>query len=949
MSCLSVLLLSAWTSAADWPTWRHDATRSAQSPEELAGDLHLQWSRQYPPLAPAFRNKRLQFDSGYEPVVLGKALFFGSSRNDRITALDTETGRERWRFYAGGPLRFAPVAFEDKVYFGADDGHLYCLSAGEGKLLWRFRAVPSKRMLLGNRRLMSVWPLRGGPVLTNGRIYFAAGVWPSEGIFVYCLDAETGDTIWLNDRTGSLYGQHPHGAEAFGGLSPQGYLVTSGDELIVPCGSALPARFDLRTGKLVDFNLPRVSRRPGGWFAAVSRSARRGEITVDSEVNRDRHEDQVYEGPRSPGIRSAAVRSLISVGGRELRFGDGWSGVRGEVHSMLAADGKLFVVTRDGELSCFAAKRGEPKRYPVAEEELERPEDEWAALAGKMLRATAVRHGHALAWGVGSGRLVEELALRSELQVIACDGDEQKVDALRRRWDEAGLYGTRISLHEEPPSQFGVPPFVASLVVLEDATASGEISPELVGKIFHSLRPFGGVACFAMSSGEHRAFAALVARCDLANAEVRRTGDLTLLLRRGALPGSTDYTGSWKKSPDDLVQSPFGVLWFDDTLGHFKRSPQPWFVGGVMISYPKAWLSGDKTPYKLLPATFTDVYTGRVLSPGETANAGDLPQRDRGKQQPVQYRPPSQKDAWKPEPPQPGRRTNPLTGVEEPRTFPKSYGCDGGFDYGHVFTMRSGTAALYDKRIESGTIHISGPRSGCTNSIIPANGLLNVPYFYEGCTCSYPLPAGLAMVSMAEEYEQWTAWGSGGEGKLQRVGINFGAPGDRMTDAGTLWLDTPSIGGPSPEIDVHTEPETPEYFYRHSLWIQGGRGWPWVAASGAKGLGCVTVKGLKSGSFAVRLYFTEPDETTPGRRVFDVALQGNEVLTSLDIFRESGGRLRGLVREFRNTQIDGILEVALTARVGLPLLSGIEIVAAGLPLGEIPVLSEQRPAWPLAR
>ena len=57
--------------------------------------------------------------------------------------------------------------------------------------------------------------------------------------------------------------------------------------------------------------------------------------------------------------------------------------------------------------------------------------------------------------------------------------------------------------------------------------------------------------------------------------------------------------------------------------------------------------------------------------------------------------------------------------------------------------MRSGTAAFYDKRLESGTIHISGPRSGCTNSIVPANGVLNVPYFYEGCTCSYPLPMAL--------------------------------------------------------------------------------------------------------------------------------------------------------------------------------------------------------------
>ena len=60
--------------------------------------------------------------------------------------------------------------------------------------------------------------------------------------------------------------------------------------------------------------------------------------------------------------------------------------------------------------------------------------------------------------------------------------------------------------------------------------------------------------------------------------------------------------------------------------------------------------------------------------------------------------------------------------------------------------MRSGTPAYYDKTLESGTVFLSGPRSGCTNSIIPSGGLMNVPYFYEGCTCSYPLPTAMALI-----------------------------------------------------------------------------------------------------------------------------------------------------------------------------------------------------------
>jgi hypothetical protein len=39
-----------------------------------------------PPLTPAWRDSRLQFDRGYEPVVLGKRLFLASSREDKVAA-----------------------------------------------------------------------------------------------------------------------------------------------------------------------------------------------------------------------------------------------------------------------------------------------------------------------------------------------------------------------------------------------------------------------------------------------------------------------------------------------------------------------------------------------------------------------------------------------------------------------------------------------------------------------------------------------------------------------------------------------------------------------------------------------------------------------------------------------------------------------------------------------
>ena len=229
--------------------WRYDFERTAESPQQLPNELALLWSRDLPKPLPAFNDVRLQFDGGYEPIVVGQRLFLSSNCEDKVTAFDTNSGAQLWQFFAAGPVRLAPVAWKGRVLFGSDDGNFYCVAADTGKLVWKVKAVPSDRKLLGNERLISVWPIRGGPVLKDDRVYFAAGVWPFEGVFIYCLDAATGKQIWVNDSTGHLYGQQPHNAVAIGGIAPQGYLLIDGDDLVVPSSNAYPGRFDLKTGE----------------------------------------------------------------------------------------------------------------------------------------------------------------------------------------------------------------------------------------------------------------------------------------------------------------------------------------------------------------------------------------------------------------------------------------------------------------------------------------------------------------------------------------------------------------------------------------------------------------------------------------------------------------------------------------------------------------------------
>ena len=114
-ACFLVTLVTS-SLAADWPTWRFDAGRSASTPEELPSSLNLQWTMALPTLKPAWpEDPRLQFDASYEPVIAGETLFYGSSRNDSVTAVDLKTGNRLWRFFAEGPVRFAPLVHKDKT------------------------------------------------------------------------------------------------------------------------------------------------------------------------------------------------------------------------------------------------------------------------------------------------------------------------------------------------------------------------------------------------------------------------------------------------------------------------------------------------------------------------------------------------------------------------------------------------------------------------------------------------------------------------------------------------------------------------------------------------------------------------------------------------------------------------------------------------------------------
>lgn len=624
---LLALLISITGLRADWPTYRHDAARSGYTSETLPALLQPVWFVRAPqPPQPAWpRSARLTFDRAFQPVVGDGAVYFGSSVDGAVYALEAETGARRWSFPTEAPVRFAPAFANHAVYVVSDDGYLYCLDARTGNLRWKRRGGPTDELVLGNERMISRWPARGGPVVLDGTVCFAAGLWPSDGIFVVALEARTGQARWVNDSADQIYMGQPHpGAFAHSGISPQGYLVATGAHLLVPNGRAIPAAFRTTDGAFQYFHLQSNGHRGGGTTViadgaflndglvydlasgAAGRTVSRGALaalpgglvqTVSNgmvqsrwieraRVNRKGQAERVRdleEQFRFNGPGATSVVELI-VAGPEVLLGlnqevrrirldasnEVWrTTVEGAACGLAVADGALFVSTDQGVLYAFG--RTESAASDASPHPLAPPPnaEEFAArAAAAILGRTAVTNGYCVDLGCGDGALADALArLAPDLRIVAVDADPARVALARARFERAGLLGRATALQRDP-EHAALPPYCANLVV-SCRSLTGPVTDALRAEALRVQRPYGGQLALGP--------------LDRLQVEVR-----------GPLAGAGNWTHQYADaantlcSTDEAVRGPLGLLWFADVdqrlVQRHGRAPAPLFYEGILVS-----------------------------------------------------------------------------------------------------------------------------------------------------------------------------------------------------------------------------------------------------------------------------------------------------------------------------------------------------------------------------
>jgi len=284
-----------------------------------------------------------------------------------------------------------------------------------------------------------------------------------------------------------------------------------------------------------------------------------------------------------------------------------------------------------------------------------------------------------------------------------------------------------------------------------------------------------------------------------------------------------------------------------------------------------------------------------------------------------------------------------MTGKKTGWKWTRTYGCNTAIASENLLTFRSGAAGYYDLTKQSGTGNFGGFKSSCTSNLIVADGVLSAPDYTRTCICSYQNQSSLALVHMPD-VETWTYAGVFKPGS--GIGVNFGAPGNRLGGNGTFWKTSQAKGFKKPKPPAKPKPTTKpvepavlfeppigvkikgdkeECFNNHSS-VFAKSPHAWVGASGLIGATSITID-TDITPVAVRLYFAEPDiSAKAGQRVFTVSLDGKEVLKDFDIAAAAGGPRKVIAKEFKYSKTEEPIEIELKAASGKTLLCGVELL-----------------------
>jgi hypothetical protein len=273
---------------------------------------------------------------------------------------------------------------------------------------------------------------------------------------------------------------------------------------------------------------------------------------------------------------------------------------------------------------------------------------------------------------------------------------------------------------------------------------------------------------------------------------------------------------------------------------------------------------------------------------------------------------------------------DPVTGEDLKWKFKREYGCGYVIASEHLLTFRSASAGFVNLDYFEGTGSLGGFKAGCSANLVVADGVLNSPDYTRTCQCPYQNQTSLAFVNMPW-MNYWTnsnyTWNGS---RIKALGINLNAPGDRTSSDNVLWIDFPNVGGGESGINIKIDTVNSLRIRKDPVSVASD-GTPWVSSSGIRGIRSVEIPLIKERrapqtTYTVKLYFSELENRKPGERIFNVVMQGRQVLDNFDIRAEAGRPDKEIVKTFSGIPAGDSMKIELEPLRGNTILSGIELI-----------------------
>lgn len=216
------------TAELDWPHY--------QGPQGDCTTPEVGWNTKWPADGPPVLWKaELGKGLGSFAVVGKRAYAAGndSADKDTLVCLDLETGKEIWKHTYAVPTKChemsivpygpaaTPTVIGDKAWFISRDGHVLCVNADTGTVIWQKHLIDD----FGGKR--PVYGYSSSPFVHQSRLYLDAG---GQGSSNVCLVAASGAVIWKT------------GVGEAGYATPSITLLSGKETLILFKGEALELR-----------------------------------------------------------------------------------------------------------------------------------------------------------------------------------------------------------------------------------------------------------------------------------------------------------------------------------------------------------------------------------------------------------------------------------------------------------------------------------------------------------------------------------------------------------------------------------------------------------------------------------------------------------------------------------------------------------------------------------